>query len=124
MLATFLVAGKPETHKIVRICGNYLIVLGNCIINMLFKMDKQEILKQHISRFVTLANEELSYFLSHFKEHSYKKSQVIISEVDRVENEYFVLTGYLKSFFIDEEMKMYILQFAMPSWWTSDYVAS
>ena len=86
-------------------------------------MDKQEILKQHISRFVTLTNEELDYFLSHFSEHTYKKGQVIISEGDRVENEYFVLSGYLKSFFINEETKMYILQFAMPSWWTSDYVA-
>ncbi len=63
-------------------------------------MNKREILKQHISRFVTLTDEELVYFLSHFKEHSYKKNQVIIREGDRVENEYFVLTGYLKSFFI------------------------
>lgn len=86
-------------------------------------MDKQEVLKQHISRFVTLTDEELDYFLSHFNEHSYKKGQVIISEGDRVENEYFVLSGYLKSFFINEETKMYILQFAMPNWWTSDYVA-
>ena len=87
-------------------------------------MDKQEILKQHISRFVTLTIEEFDYFLSHFNEHSYKKGQVIISEGDRVENEgYPVFSGYLKSFFINEETKMYILQFAMPNWWTSDYVA-
>lgn len=86
-------------------------------------MDKREILKQHVSRFVGLTEEEIDYFVSHFKEHSFKKGQVVISEGDRVEKEYFVLTGCLKAFFISDETKMYILQFAMPTWWTSDYIA-
>jgi len=86
-------------------------------------MDKREILKQHVLRFVKLTDEELDHFVSHFKEHSYKKGQVLIGEGDRVEQEYFVLSGCLKAFFIDDETKMYILQFAMPTWWTSDYAA-
>jgi CRP-like cAMP-binding protein len=86
-------------------------------------MDKREILKQHVSRFVSLTDGEIDYFVSHFKEHSFKKGQVVISEGDRVDKEYFVLTGCLKAFFINDETKMYILQFAMPTWWTSDYVA-
>ncbi|HSC37906.1 MAG TPA: Crp/Fnr family transcriptional regulator [Chitinophagaceae bacterium] len=86
-------------------------------------MDKRDILQQHISKFVSLTGEEIDYFVSHFKEHSFKKGQVIISEGDRVDKEYFVLSGCLKSFFISEETKMYILQFAMPTWWTSDYPA-
>ena len=85
--------------------------------------DKREILKQHIAKFVTLPDEQLDYFVSHFKEHSFKKGQVIISEGDKVEKEYFVLSGCLKAFFINDETKMYILQFAMPTWWTSDYSA-
>jgi len=48
---------------------------------------------------------------------------MIIGEGDKVEKEYFVLTGCLKAFFINDETKMYILQFAMPTWWTSDYNA-
>ena len=86
-------------------------------------MDKREILKQYVSRFVSLTDEQIDYFVSHFKEHSFKKGQVIISEGDKVEKEYFVLCGCLKAFFINDEIKMYILQFAMPTWWTSDYAA-
>jgi len=86
-------------------------------------MDKRQILKEHVTRFVKLTDDEIDHFVSHFKEHSYKKGQIIIGEGDRVEQEYFVLSGCLKAFFINDETKMYILQFAMPTWWTSDYAA-
>jgi CRP-like cAMP-binding protein len=86
-------------------------------------VDKKEILKQHISKYVTLTEEQIDYLVSHFKEHSFKKGQVILSEGDKVEKEYFVLTGCLKSFYINDETRMYILQFSMPTWWTSDYAA-
>jgi len=86
-------------------------------------MDNREILKKHVSKFVSLTDEQLDYFLSHFKEHSFKKGQVLIGEGDKVEKEYFVLSGCLKAFYINDETKMYILQFAMPTWWTSDYSA-
>lgn len=86
-------------------------------------MDKREILQQHVSKFVSLSDGQMDYFMSHFKEHSFKKGQVIISEGDKVEKEYFVLTGCLKAFYINDETRMYILQFAMPTWWTSDYSA-
>jgi CRP-like cAMP-binding protein len=86
-------------------------------------MDKREILKQHVLRFVKLSDDEIDRFASHFEEHSYKKGQVVIGEGDRVDKEYFVLSGCLKAFFINDETKMYILQFAMPTWWTSDYAA-
>src|SRR5262249_43990422 len=54
---------------------------------------------------------------------SYKKGQVIISEGDKVEHEYFVTEGCLKSFYLNDDVKMFILQFALPTWWTSDYNA-
>jgi len=86
-------------------------------------MEKRDILKEHISKTAKLTNEEFDYFFSHFKEESFKKGQVILAEGDKVEREYFVLTGFLKAFFINDEAKMFILQFSMPTWWTSDYSA-
>ena len=86
-------------------------------------MDKREVLKQHIGKFVTLSDEQFDYFLSLFREHVFKKGQVIIAQGDKVDREYFVLSGCLKAFYINDEIKMYILQFAMPTWWTSDYSA-
>ncbi|RBQ07963.1 Crp/Fnr family transcriptional regulator [Pedobacter miscanthi] len=86
-------------------------------------MNAKEILKSHILKTAQLTDEQFDYLFSHFKPLSFKKGQAIISEGDKVENEYFVVSGCLKAFFINDEIKMYILQFAMPTWWTSDYGA-
>jgi CRP-like cAMP-binding protein len=86
-------------------------------------MGSHEVLKQHIKKTISLTDEQFDYFFSHFKHQSFRKGQIIIGEGDKVEKEYFVLTGCLKAFFINDETKMYILQFAMPTWWASDYNA-
>lgn len=86
-------------------------------------MNAREILKQHVSKSASLTDEQFDYFFSHFHQQSFKKGQTIISEGDEVEHEYFVVSGCLKAFFINDDIKMYILQFAMPTWWTSDFNA-
>ena len=86
-------------------------------------MDPKETLKAHILKTATLTDKEFDYLFSHFKLQSFKRGQAIISEGDKVDHEYFVISGCLKAFFINDEIKMYILQFAMPTWWTSDYGA-
>jgi CRP-like cAMP-binding protein len=86
-------------------------------------MEAKEILRQHIAKTASLTDEQFDYIFSHFKPQSFKKGQTVISEGDKVDCEYFVLSGCLKAFFINDQVKMYILQFAMPTWWTSDYNA-
>lgn len=86
-------------------------------------MEGKEILKEHIGKTAALTDEQFDYFFSHFKDLSFKKGQAVIREGDKVDNEYFVLSGCLKAFFINDQVKMYILQFAMPTWWTCDYNA-
>lgn len=83
----------------------------------------KEIIKGHIAKTVTLTDEQYDYVLSHFKLKSYKKGQAIITAGDHVDCEYFVLDGCLKTFYINDDLKMFILQFAMPTWWASDYNA-
>lgn len=86
-------------------------------------MEAREILRQHIAKTISLSDEQFAYFFSHFKPMSFRKGQTVIGEGDKVDCEYFVLSGCLKAFYINDEIKMYILQFAMPTWWTSDYAA-
>jgi CRP-like cAMP-binding protein len=86
-------------------------------------MDSKEILKQHIAKTISVSDEQFDYFFSHFKPQIFKKGQMIISAGDKVDGEYFVIDGCLKTFYINDELKMYILQFAMPTWWASDYHA-
>ena len=86
-------------------------------------MEAKEILKTHVAKIALLTDEQFECFFSFFKQLSFKKGQTIISEGDTVHCEYFVISGCLKSFFINDDLKMFILQFAMPTWWTSDYNA-
>lgn len=86
-------------------------------------MEAKEILKAHIAKLALLTDEQFDYCFSHFKKESFQKGQAIITEGDQVDCEYFVISGCLKSFFINDDLKMFILQFAMPTWWASDYNA-
>src|SRR5262245_61499638 len=86
-------------------------------------MQAKDIMKDHVGKLTSLTDDEFEYFYSFFKPESYNKGQVIIREGDKVECEYFVVEGCLKSFFMNDEAKMYILQFSMPTWWASDYNA-
>ena|ERR1700744_3620492 len=86
-------------------------------------MGAKEILKAHVARLAVLTDEQFDYFFSFFKRQCFKKGQVIIGEGDAVNCEYFVVSGCLKSFFINDNFKMLVLQFAMPTWWASDYHA-
>lgn len=86
-------------------------------------MQAAELLRTNLSKFTSLTDDEFAYFFSHFKPVSYKKGQVVIKEGDKVEHEYFVVSGCLKTFYINDDIKMHILQFAMPTWWASDYEA-
>jgi CRP-like cAMP-binding protein len=86
-------------------------------------MEAREILKTHIAKTISLTDEQFDYVFSHFKFKSYKKGQSIITAGDLVNSEYFVLSGCLKSFYINDDLKMFILQFGMPTWWASDFNA-
>lgn len=86
-------------------------------------MEAKEILREHVAKTASLTAEQFDHFFSHFQPLSFKKGQAIIAEGDKVNAEYFVISGCLKAFCINDQIKMYILQFAMPTWWTSDYNA-
>ncbi len=86
-------------------------------------MQAKQMLKDHIAKLASLSDAEFDHFFSFFEPRSYKKGEPIIAEGDKVECEYFVIEGCLKSFFINDDAKMYILQFSMPTWWASDYNA-
>jgi CRP-like cAMP-binding protein len=86
-------------------------------------MTPQETLRAHLANTITLTDSEFDHLFSHLKPSSFKKGQSIISEGDHVDGEYFVLKGCLKTFYVNEDQKTFILQFAMPTWWASDYGA-
>ncbi len=80
-------------------------------------------LKAHIKEIVTLTEEEYMDIVSHFEVLTFRKHQFVLQERQKVSAMYFVESGLLKSSFIDDAGKEYILQFATDQWWISDFDA-
>lgn len=80
----------------------------------------EQTLRSQIEKIVKLTDEEFRFVLTHFAFKSFKKHQYILQAGNAAPNDHFVVTGLLKSFYIDESGKIHILQFAMEDWWISD----
>lgn len=82
-----------------------------------------DLLRQQIEKIVPLTDEEFETVASHFTLKKLKKKQFLLQEGDKVTNDWFVLKGCLKAYFLDQNGKMHVLQFAMEDWWITDYYA-
>lgn len=80
-------------------------------------------LKKHILETVNLNEEDWSYIASHFKLKKLKKHQFLIQEGGDVPNEFWIVKGLVRSYFIEENGKEHILQFASENYWVSDFYA-
>lgn len=56
-------------------------------------------------------------------EKAFKKGTILISEGQKVDKVYFVLDGCLRSYCLDKNGKEHTLQFAIHTWWISDFIA-
>jgi CRP-like cAMP-binding protein len=82
-----------------------------------------DILRHQIEKIVQITDTEFDYILSHFVARKFKKHQFVIQKGENVPNDFFILTGCLKSYFTDKNGKDHILQFGMQDWWITDYQA-
>ena len=74
----------------------------------------------YIDQFIQLTAEEQSILLSKVKVKKYLKGQFVVQNGDVCRHENFVLSGCLKTFYIDDEGQEHIVMFAIENWWTSD----
>lgn len=77
-------------------------------------------LLDYIARYVTLSPDEESLLLSKVNFRRYLKGQFLIQQGDVCRYESFVLSGCLKTFYIDNEGGEHIVMFAIEDWWTAD----
>jgi CRP-like cAMP-binding protein len=80
----------------------------------------RDILRKQIEKIVKLTDDEFDFVLVHFTLKTFKKHQYVLQAGNPAPNDHFVVKGLLKSFYLDEAGKSYILQFAMEDWWISD----
>jgi CRP-like cAMP-binding protein len=74
----------------------------------------------YIKQYVDLTAGEESILLSKVKSRKYLKGQFVVQNGDICRYENFVLTGCLKTFYIDNEGQEHIIMFAIENWWTAD----
>lgn len=74
----------------------------------------------YIAKYTPLTAEEQSLLASKFKTRKFLKGQFVVQEGDTCKYESFVLSGCLKTFYIDSEGQEHIVMFAVENWWTAD----
>jgi CRP-like cAMP-binding protein len=77
-------------------------------------------LLDYISQYVSLTAEEQSIVISKFRFRKFLKGQFVVQNGDVCQYENFVLSGCLKTFYIDENGQEHVISFAVENWWTAD----
>lgn len=77
----------------------------------------------NILKHIHLNDEEIQLVLSVMKPKRIKKKQFFMTEGDVCQNTAFVLSGCLRSFFIDANGFEHNLQFAIEDWWIADMMS-
>jgi CRP-like cAMP-binding protein len=74
----------------------------------------------NISKIVTLSPEEELLFLSKIETKHYKAKTIILHAGEVCKHSYFVNSGLLRSFTINDNIVEHVLSFACEGWWIGD----
>lgn len=75
---------------------------------------------QNISKHVTLTPEEQALFLSKTETKIVKAKTILLSAREISKETYFVNSGILRSFYINDNIIEHVLHFACEGWWIGD----
>jgi CRP-like cAMP-binding protein len=79
-----------------------------------------ELILQNIARHVTLTPEEQHLFLSKTEVQNYKAKTMLLNSGEICKYSYFVNSGLLRSFNINDHIVEHVLSFACEGWWIGD----
>jgi CRP-like cAMP-binding protein len=77
-------------------------------------------LLEYITQYVQLTPDEESALLSKIKVKKFLKGQFVVQNGEICKYENFVLSGCLRSFYIDNDGLEHVIMFAVENWWTAD----
>lgn len=78
-------------------------------------------LLQHISRYVSLDQNEEALIAQKLKYLQLKKKEIVLSQGKICRSSYFILKGCLRLYFFNDKGAEQTTQFAIENWWISDY---
>lgn len=76
---------------------------------------------RHLTETMDFTSLEIEEFISLLSEIHLTKKSFLVKPNDNVSYEYFVLSGCLKAYYLDETGDKHIIQFAIEDWWISDF---
>ena len=82
-----------------------------------------ELFKKHIGKFAKITDEEFLGIAAFFQTEKAKKKENLLTEGAVCRYHYFVLSGCLRKFFINEKGIEQTTEFAIENWWITDNVA-
>jgi CRP-like cAMP-binding protein len=82
-----------------------------------------KIFKNHIEKFIKINDEEFLEVLSFFQMQAVKKKENLLIEGNVCKYHYFVLSGCLRKFFVNEKGIEQTTEFAIENWWITDNAA-
>ena len=82
-----------------------------------------DILKKHIEKFIEVDNEDFLKIRSYFKPLELRKKHNLLTEGKICTFNYFVISGCLRLFFVNNKGVEQTVQFALENWWLSDYTS-
>ncbi|WP_286969740.1 Crp/Fnr family transcriptional regulator [Flavobacterium sp. UBA4854] len=75
---------------------------------------------ENIAKHVSLTPEEQALFLSKLETNNYKAKTLLLNAGEVCKHSYFVNSGILRSFNINDNIVEHVLSFACEGWWMSD----
>jgi len=82
--------------------------------------EQMDLILENIIKHVALSPQEQELFLSKMETHHYKAKTILLNSGEVCKNSYFVNTGVLRSFNINDNIVEHVLSFACSGWWIGD----
>ena len=77
-------------------------------------------IKKHFSRYVEFNDIEIDEIFSKLTQKTFDKKDFLLKEGQICKNNYFLISGLVRSFYIDNKGNEKITQFALENWWVTN----
>ncbi|TPN82111.1 Crp/Fnr family transcriptional regulator [Aquimarina algicola] len=78
-------------------------------------------LAQYIKRYVDISKEEISLFQSYLVSKTFKKKEQLLQSGEICRSRYFITSGCLRLYYIDQKGNDQIIHFGIENWWLTNY---
>lgn len=82
-----------------------------------------QFLRNHIGDYYVFSDEEWEDIASHFHVKKAKKNEFLLEQGHYSRETFFIVSGIVKTYEMDENGKEYIIQFAREGYWVGDFTA-